>query len=468
MKFGGTSVENAGAILQVVQLVKRRLRDHPVVIVSALAGMTDQLLAAGKMAARSELPQAREMAHCLERSHRQVVDELLKPDERQSLWGQLAADFADLQSLLAQISSATTLSHRLQDHLLGLGECLSSKIVAAALVDAGLAASWVDARACVVTDAAHGYATPLWDESDAQTQAALLPLLAEEKVPVLGGFVGATRDGIPTTLGRGGSDFSASIFGSALHASRIEIWTDVDGILTSDPKLCPDARRVASMSFEEAADLAYFGAKVLHPATIAPAMRKNIPVWILNSRNPESPGTEIAACPEGSDCTVKAVTVKKGIAVVDVEAVRWLAPELLREIFEVFERHHYSLDLLSASRSSLSLFVNSTAELTMIAEELRGLANVRWQNHKALICLVGERVRRQPEIAGQVFRAMSDVDLRMICHGASERTISFLVDEDRADDAVRRLHGLFFTTTVDSAAPCSKTYPMCQAGASWQ
>jgi aspartate kinase len=134
----------------------------------------------------------------------------------------------------------------------------------------------------------------------------------------------------------------------------------------------------------------------------------------------------------------------------------------------VFERHHYSLDLLSASRSSLSLFVNSTAELTMIAEELRGLANVRWQNHKALICLVGERVRRQPEIAGQVFRAMSDVDLRMICHGASERTISFLVDEDRADDAVRRLHGLFFTTTVDSAAPCSKTYPMCQAGASWQ
>ena len=265
---------------------------------------------------------------------------------------------------------------------------------------------------------------------------------------MLGGFIGSTTDGIPTTLGRGGSDFTASIVGAALLASRIEIWTDVDGILTTDPKLCPEARRVPTMSFEEAADLAYFGAKVLHPASIAPAMRKNIPVAVLNSRHPEGKGTEIVAHP-GDECVMKAITAKKGVTVVDVQAVRWLAPELLREILEVFERHQYSLDLLSASRGSLSLLVNTTEALPAIAEELKGLAHVRWESRKALVSLVGERVRRQPEIASQVFRELSDVDMRMICQGASERNICFLVAESQAEDLVRRLHRLFFQSRFD-------------------
>jgi aspartate kinase len=467
MKFGGTSVENAGAIVRLVDLVKHRLRNHPVVVVSALAGVTDQLLEAGTMAAKGQLDGAVELAQQVERRHEQVLGELFEEDRRRCLRNVLAPDFAQFRSLLSQIASAALFSPRLQDHLLGLGECLSSKIVAEALLQADLPGAWSDARACVVTDTAHAQATPLWDESDGQIQAALLPLLAEGKIPVLGGYVGATRDGIPTTLGRGGSDFSASIFGSALQAARIEIWTDVDGILSTDPALCPDARRVPSMSFEEAADLAYFGAKVLHPATVAPAMRKNIPVWVLNSRNPESRGTEIVARPEDTGCSVKAISVKKGIAVVDVEAVRWLAPELLREIFDVFERHNHSLDLLSASRGSLSLFVSSTAALPAIAEQLRGLANVRWENGKALVCLVGERVRRQPEIASQAFRVLADLDLRMICQGASESTITFLVDEGRADEVVRRLHEFFFPA-AETPATGSMIYPMCQAGGAWQ
>jgi aspartate kinase len=468
MKFGGSSVENSGAIRHLVELVKERLGNRPVVVVSALGGVTDQLLDAGRMAARGELAQALEIARQLERRHEQTVAELFAADQRGCLWSHLAPDFVSVQSLLSQIAASALLSPRLQDHLLGIGECLSSKIVAEALLQADIPAVWADARACIITDTAHTQATPLWEESDAQIQAALLPLLAKGKLPVLGGFIGATRDGFPTTLGRGGSDFSASIFGSALHASRIEIWTDVDGILTTDPKVCADARRVPTMSFEEAADLAYFGAKVLHPATIAPAMWKNIPVCVLNSRNPEGPGTEIVGRPEDSGSSVKAVSVKKGIAVVDVEAVRWLAPELLREIFDVFERHNHSLDLLSASRGSLSFFVDSTAALPAIAEELRGLANVRWENHKALVCLVGERVRRQPEIASQAFRALSDMDLRMICQGASERTIAFLVEEDCADQIVRSLHRLFFPSALHSTAGSSAAHPMCQAGGSWQ
>jgi len=467
MKFGGTSVEDASAIVRLADLVKHRLRNQPVVVVSALAGVTDRLLDAGKLAAKGEIVQALEVARELELRHEHVVSELFAGDHKRCLWNQLAPDFAAVKSVLSQICSSAVLSARLQDHLLGVGECLSSKIVAEVLSQGDVPGIWSDARACIVTDTAHTQATPLWEESDAQIQAALLPLLAEGKVPVLGGFVGATRDGIPTTLGRGGSDFSASIVGAALDATRIEIWTDVDGILSSDPRICPDARRVPSMSFEEAADLAYFGAKVLHPATIAPAMSKNIPVFVLNSRNSECKGTEIVARPEDSGCTVKAVSVRKEVAVVDVEAVRWLAPELLREIFEVFQRHNHSLDLLSASRGSLSLFVGSTEALPAIADELRGLANVRWENHKALVCVVGEGVRRQPEIASQVFRTLADVDLRMICQGASERTIALLVEEDRADEAVRRLHRLFFRPPGEPRDLGIAAHPLCQSGGSW-
>jgi aspartate kinase len=467
LKFGGTSLEDAAAIRRVVRMVKQKLRHKPVIVASALADVTDQLLAAGQAAARGELRAAQGLLQDLQRRHEQVALEAAGPEEYNSLHLLLKSEFQQLDHLLASIASAGELTPRLQDHLLGAGECLSSRIVQAACAQAGIDAVWVDASAGIVTDAAHTQATPLWDETNQRLQAALAPLLAESKVPVLGGFIGSTRDGIRTTLGRGGSDFTASIVGAALHASRIEIWTDVDGILTADPKLCPDARRVPTMSFEEAADLAYFGAKVLHPASIAPAMRKNIPVWVLNSRNPEGKGTEIVAHP-GDECVLKAITAKKGVTVVDVEAVRWLAPELLREIFEVFERHQYSLDLLSASRGSLSLLVTSTDALPAIAEELKGLANVRWENHKALVCLVGERVRRQPEIASQVFRALSAVDLRMICQGASERNISFLVDESLAEDLVRSLHRLFFQSRFDRYSVGSAAQPMCQAEGSWQ
>ena len=467
MKFGGTSLADAAAIRRVIRIVKHRLRREPIVVASALADVTDQLLAAGRAAAQGLVASAQQSLHFLRQRHEQVALDTAGPDIYEALRLEVAAEFQQLQLLIASIVSASELTPRLQDQLLSAGENLSSRIVQAAFAQAGVDAVWVDARACIMTDAAHTQATPLWEETNQRLQAALAPLLAQSKVPVLGGFIGATRDGIPTTLGRGGSDFTASIVGAALHASRIEIWTDVDGIFTTDPKLCPEARRVPTMSFEEAADLAYFGAKVLHPATIAPAMRKNIPVAVLNSRNPEGKGTEIVAHP-GDECVMKAITAKKGVTVVDVEAVRWLAPELLREIFEVFERHQYSLDLLSASRGSLSLLVTSTQALPAIAEELKGLAHVRWENHKALVCLVGEKVRRQPEIASQVFRALADVDLRMICQGGSERNISFLVNETLAEDLVRRLHRLFFQSRFDRYSSASAGEPMCQAGGSWQ
>jgi len=467
MKFGGTSLEDAVAIRRAAQIVRHRLNHRPIVVVSALSNVTDELLEAGRLAAKGQLEQANELLVSLQRRHEQVVQQSAGPAQAEALRAQLEEDFGKMRQILKGVAGAGELTPRLQDHLVSFGEMMASRIVQAAFTHAGLDAVWVNALDLIVTDAAHTQATPLWEETDEKLYAALLPLIAQHKIPMLGGFIGATLDGIPTTLGRGGSDFTASIVGAAVQAGRIEIWTDVDGILTTDPKLCAEARRVPTMSFEEAADLAYFGARMLHPAAITPAMRKNIPVWVLNSRNPEGKGTEIVAHPP-EECSIKAITAKKGVTVVDVQAVRWFAPELLREIFEVFERHQYGMDFLSASRGSLSLLVTSTDALPKIAEELKGLATVRWEGAKALVCLVGEKVRRQPEIASQVFRALSEVDLRMFCQGASERNISFLVDEAQAEDSLRKLHRLFFQSRFDRYSTANTTQPMCQAGGSWQ
>jgi len=466
MKFGGTSVEDAVAIRRACQIVERATSNPPVVVVSALAKVTDQLMNAGWAAAQGHLGSAREILPHLRQRHEIVAHELMDGEEHGRLRDELTNEFGTADQVLRSIASEKAFTPASQDHLLGVGEALSSKLVHAALRLAAIEAVWVDAKECIITDAAHTRATPLWEETNERLRAVLLPLLESKCVPVMGGFVGATRDGIPTTLGRGGSDFSASIVGAGLHAKKIEIWTDVDGIMTTDPNLCRDACRVPRMSFDEAAELAYFGAKVLHPATLLPAMRSNIPVWVLNSRKPDCAGTEIVANCE-SNGGVRAITSKPGVAIVDVEPVRWFAPELLREVFDVFERHQHSLDLLSASRGSLALLVSSTSALPAIAEELKGLVNVRWENHKALICLVGEQIRRRPELASQAFRAIADIDVRMICQGASERNISFLVDESRAVESVQRLHRSFFPP-AESVAQCGTSLAMCQAGGSWQ
>ena len=470
MKFGGTSVQDAAAIARMIEIVKDRLGRHPVLVVSALAGVTDELLSAARAGLQGDQERALRTLDQLRHRHQALARGLVGGESLEELRLSLDQDFDALNDLMRGVAALGELSARSQDYVLGFGECLSSKIVSAALVQAGLSAALVDAHECVVTDAAHTRATPLWDETDARLSKVVLPLLKAGKVPLLAGFIGATRDGVPTTLGRGGSDFTAAIVGAALRADRIEIWTDVDGIMTTDPEVCPDAQRIELLSFDEAAELAYFGAKVLHPATLLPAMRKDIPVHVLNSSNPAGEGTEILAHPDRG-IRVKAITARRGVAVVDVETSRWAAPEILREICEVFERHQHGLDLLSSSRGSLSLLVTSTAGLPAVAEELKGLAKVRWENHKALVCLVGEQIRRKSEIASRVFGEMSDFDLRLICQGASERNISFLVDESQADESVRRLHRLFFSkrgvASSEPPAVASGSYSLCQAGESW-
>jgi aspartate kinase len=280
---------------------------------------------------------------------------------------------------------------------------------------------------------------------------------------VLGGFIAASCDGVPTTLGRGGSDFSAALVGAALCASRVEIWTDVDGIMTTDPKLCSDARVIRRMSFDEAAELAHFGAKVLHPATLAPAMRQNIPVYVLNSRRPEGQGTEIAGRTRTGNSVI-AVTAKRKVTAVEIESAQGVSSELLHAVCAAFDRHACPLDVMATSLGRMSLLVDSSADLPAIAAEFRGMAEVRWENHKALVCLVGENIRRQPELASRAFAAVSDMDVRVLCQDASDRTISFLVEESKVEESVQRLHGIFFPQPEPVRDWGGISSAFCQAG----
>ena len=463
MKFGGTSVEDANAIRRLIGIVKSRIGSQAVVVVSALARVTDQLLEAGQAAAAGHLGLALATVRDIYVRHEQTADELVDGGPHGALDRELRNEFQSLESLLRTLEASHRLDLRAQDHLLGLGECLSSKLVTAALCDASVRATHVDARNCIVTDGRHGQAHPVWEATNQRLQDAVSPLLGSGSVPVMGGFIASTHDGVPTTLGRGGSDYSAAIAGASLGASRVEIWTDVDGIMTTDPKICPEAQVIRKMSFDEAAELAHFGAKVLHPATLAPAMQENIPVYVLNSRRPEGEGTEIVARARTGN-TVSAITAKRKVAAVEIQAPQGVGADLLGAVYAAFDQHACPVDVMAASLGRVWLLVGSTTPLPGIAADLRGVAEVRWENHKALVCLIGENIRRQPEVASRVFAAVSDMDVRVLCEGASDRTISFLVEESKLDESVRRLHGIFFPQVEPARDWGGMTSAFCQAG----
>ena len=304
----------------------------------------------------------------------------------------------------------------------------------------------VDSRECVVTDAEHMRAAPLMEETNQRLKSKVQPVLDKGRVPVMGGFIGATKAGITTTIGRGGSDYSAAIVGAGLGAERIEIWTDVDGMMTTDPNMCPEARRIKVISFDEAAELAYFGAKVLHPATVLPAIQRNIPVYVLNSRNPGCEGTRISARVPHCRNFFKAIAAKKRITIIDVAAPRMLlAHGFLRAIFEAFDRHRVAVDVVSTSEVSVSLTVDSNESIPALAADLAKLADVKYEGRKAIVCLVGENLRETPGIAARVFGELSDVKIRMISQGASEINLTFVIEEDEVPQVIRRLHKTFFS-----------------------
>src|ERR1700686_301196 len=446
MKVGGPSVEDAKAIDRVASIAQGRLAQKPVVVVSAMAKVTDTLLPMGRAAGAGERKTALKLCRSLQERHYNTASELLGTALFTDFHSDLGADFEGLDELLRGISAVGEITPRTTDHVAAFGEMLSSKIVAAAFSAHGLKGVHVDSRDVLVTDSSYMEAVPQTEETNQRLQSKVMPLLDAGQVPVMGGFIGSNRAGITTTIGRGGSDYSAAIVGAGLGAEKIEIWADVDGMITTDPNLCPDARRIKVISFDEAAELAYFGAKVLHPATVLPAIQKNIPVYILNSRNPSCEGTRIAARAPHCKNFFKAIAAKKRITIIDIAAPRMLlAHGFLKAIFDAFDRHRIAIDVVSTSEVSVSLTVDSNESIPALAADLSRLADVKYEGRKAIVCLVGENLRETPGITARVFGELSDVKIRMISQGDSQINLTFVIEEDEVPQVVRRLHKTFFS-----------------------
>lgn len=445
MKFGGTSVGSGERIRGLVERVRERQPRGPVVVVSALSGVTD-LLIRGARESQRRAEAVHEIVTLLLERHRDVIQSLFTSGPQHAqLMSHLGLVLTELQTIYTGVQYLGELSPRSLDVIAACGERLSCEIVAAALEAGGITARSVDARGLLVTDEAHGRAQPIMDETALRVRELLRPLVAHDVVPVVPGFIGSTRDGVTTTLGRGGSDWSAAVIGALLPAEEIQIWTDVDGLLTVDPRLIPAARVISEVSFEEAAELAYFGAKVLHPATIKPAVERGIPVRILNSLNPAAPGTLVADGPEGLLGEPRAVASKKGITVLLVSQPRMLmAHGFVARVFEVFDKHRTAVDLIATSEVSISATVDDPERLAPIQSELAQLGEVRILRNMAIVSIVGRGFVRRAGLAARVFQTLRSVNVVMISFGASDVNLSIVVSEADADRAVRLLHAEFF------------------------
>ncbi|MHB1327380.1 MAG: lysine-sensitive aspartokinase 3 [Gemmatimonadales bacterium] len=439
-KFGGTSVADAAAIKRLVGIVAARQAEQPVVVVSALARITDALLDLEHAGATLES----RLTAILER-HRAVAAELNLPP---ASFARIEDDAQALRQWLL-VRAGSPWRPFESDHVVSHGELWSSRLVAAALESAGVPGSWVDARQVIVTDARFTKAIPQFDEIRRRAQCLLTPLTDRGVVPVTQGFIGGTADGQTTTLGRGGSDYTASLLGAALGAARVEIWTDVDGILSADPRIVPDAHLLAEASYHEAAELAAFGAKVLHPATQSPLVDAGIPCWVLNSFAPERPGTHIVAGARPTfmgSSPVRSIAWKRGITIVNVRAPRRLgAVEFLQQLFGVFATHGVAVDVLASSEVNVSVTIDGTTERTGLLRDLQALGTVTVLDGRAIVAVIGVDLRGTRGLSARLFHAVRDVNIEVISQGASEINVTFVVREEDGPAAVKALHREFFT-----------------------
>ena len=411
-----------------------------------MSGVTDALLGIAAAAGGGRVEDALARLEQLRERHVTTAAALAPKEATGALDAHIAAQFDDLVSLARALSVIREVSSRSLDVVAAAGELLSSRIVASALNEGGIPAEWVDARRAVITNGDHTRAVPLAAETGAALKSSVLAVIDAGRVPVVGGFVGSTVDGHTTTLGRGGSDYSAAIVGAGIGAREIQIWTDVDGMLTADPRVIASPRLVPQLSFAEAAELAYFGAKVLHPSTILPAVERNIPVRILNSRKADGTGTMITAEPPPGSTPLAALACKRDVTVVDITSSRMLmAYGFLRRVFEVFERYTTAVDVVTTSEVTVSVTVDDRRHLEAIVEALSEFSQVSVDHEMALLCAVGDRLRNEPAIAARAVGVLEEVPLRMISQAASRRNITVILRQADLPHAMNRLHEEFFS-----------------------
>ena len=460
MKFGGTSLGDGEAINRAVDIVCQTLKDKGlvVVVVSAMSGVTDTLLAAATSAAQGDAETFHRARWHLTDRHRLAITEVLNYEEaRGQLMEEIEALLSDFESLCRSIHILGELTARGSDAVASLGERLTARILAAALRDRGERATAVEATETIVTNGKHGSAVPLMDETREAAQARLMPLLAQGVTPVVTGFIAATKDGVTTTLGRGGSDYTAAILGACLDSDEVWIWTDVDGVMTADPRVVPQARTLPEISYAEAAELSYFGAKVLHPKTILPAVERGIPLRIVNTFNPSYPGTLIVAEAKPSELAVKGITSIEGLSLVTVEGRGMLGvPGIAAKVFTAVAQEGISVLMISQSSSeqNICFIIRQEAvdcalkalEAAFETELARRNVDRIWaQNEVAIVAVVGAEMKGTPGIAAKVFGALGErgVNVISIAQGSSEYNISFVVDEGDMEDAVRYIHQKF-------------------------
>jgi aspartate kinase len=436
MKFGGTSVGDAARIRDVIEIVRGRLARRPVVVVSAQSGVTNELIALAESAAKGETPAA-----ALRARFDKLLADLALPADL------VEEELDELDALLKGITLVGDLTPRSLDRMMSFGERCSARIVAAAMTKAGIpSAPHMAYDVGLLTDSNYGAAAvepSTWED----IPRLLGPRVAKGETAVVTGFIARDKDGFLTTLGRGGSDYSAAIFGAALAAEEIEIWTDVDGVMSADPRAVPAATSLDTMSFAEAAELAYYGAKVIHPATIQPAVAKNIPIRVLNTFRPQSKGTLILASVADVKLGVRSIASKSGITTIHVTSHRMLLQHgFMARLFQVFERHRVVIDMVSTSEVSVSVTTDNPRDLEALTADLRAFAEVRVEAGRSILCLVGDRLHDLPEVMERIFRTLREasIPVRMVSVGASRINVSLVVDQPHATNAVKALHRAFF------------------------
>ncbi len=445
MKFGGTSVGDVAAFERVFKIVSAQIEKNPVVVVSAMTKVTDALLNAFEIAKRGEIENAvLSLDEHFER-HQAVASELLS--EAQQKLFQIEIDFAqkELSELLMRVSRRSLPLSMLKDAVVSYGEQLSSRLLAEVLKSKNINARQMDSRRLIVTDDEYGAAVPIWDETEKLIKVELETLISNGEVPILGGFIAASRSGETTTLGRGGSDYSAALVAAALRAQELQIWTDVTGVMTCDPRICAEARTIPILSYEEAAELAYFGAKVLHPKTIQPAVDYSIPVRVCNTFEPEVIGTMVLAESGEAPNKIKSIAHKKNITILRISSARMLGSYgFMSALFQVFERYRTVIDVISTSEVSVALTLDNTASLEQVVTELKRLGEVEVEPNYSVVCVVGEGLRSSSGLASKIFSTISDINISLISHGASSVNLTFVVKEDVAGEVIKRLHNEFF------------------------
>ncbi|MFW5775812.1 MAG: lysine-sensitive aspartokinase 3 [Spirochaetota bacterium] len=439
MKFGGSSVRNAEMIRRVIEIARGRLDQAPLLVSSAMGKTTDTLLLIAANAEAGDREAAFALVEKLEHHHTKTAAELVSDPALQEAVGKL---FGELRSLTQGIYLIRECSPRSRDAVLSFGERLSTLVITAAARSHGVDAELLDARTLIQTDAEFGGAAPDLVATTRMTRERVRP--RPDHLFVTQGFIGSTPDGVTTTLGRGGSDYTATILGAALDAESVEIWTDVDGIMTSDPRVIEGARTIPHISYDEAAELAYFGARVVHPATILPAVNQSIPVWVKNTSAPGRPGTRIHADTDGSG--IRAIASKSGITLLTVRSSRMLnAYGFLRALFAVFDRHRVSVDLVATSEVSVSMTVERDVNLAPIVTDLEELGEVSVEREKSIVCLVGRGLFREAGVLSNVFAAIDPVPVRMISLGSSDINLSLVVSQADTDRVLRSLHERLFS-----------------------